>query len=193
VDGVPLTSYEPEDRRLGSEALDRILTIFEHPAGCTGHFVESLNVVWVDGLSDLEGPDEGLLNWGPQRLEPRALAHHLTHIWFTVNVTPRTSRESYLRAAFANYGDLLWIEHTNGVDARDAMMAAMYGDLGTRTDAPADPSRIAGNKLCSSGPVPACPPRDRRRRDVLRDPSPGSSSSTGRPRASTTSSPSPSS
>ncbi len=156
VAGVPLTSYEPKDLPPRQrEALNRIPTIFEYLSEIYGPFpFDSLNLVWVDGLSDMEGPDEGLLKWGPQRLEPTALAHHLTHIWFMVNVTPRTSHESYLRAAFANYGDLLWIEHTEGVEARDELMAAMHADLGATTEAPADPSRIAGNNaLFIRGPL----------------------------------------
>ncbi len=156
VAGVPLTSYEPRDLPPPQrEALERIPTIFEYLSELYGPFpFESLSVVWVDGLSDMEGPDEGLLKWGPQRLEPTALAHHLTHIWFTVNATPSTSRESYLRAAFANYANLLWIEHADGVAARDERLAALHGDLGTRTDAPADPSRVAENKaLYVRGPL----------------------------------------
>jgi aminopeptidase N len=156
VAGVPLTSYEPKDLPPWQrEALDRIPTIFEYLSEIYGPFpFDSLNLVWLDGLSDMEGPDEGLLKWGPHRLEPTALAHHLTHIWFMVNVTPRTSHESYLRAAFANYGDLLWIEHTEGVEARDELMADMHADLGATTEAPANPSRIAGNNaLFIRGPL----------------------------------------
>ena len=156
VAGVPLTSYEPKDLPPWQrEALDQIPMIFEYLSEVYGPYpFHSLNLVWVDGLSDMEGPDEGLLKWGPQRLEPTALAHHLTHIWFMVNVTPRTSHESYLRAAFANYGDLLWIEHSEGVEARDQVIAAIHADLGTRTEAPADPSRIAGNNaLFGRGPL----------------------------------------
>jgi aminopeptidase N len=156
VAGVPLTSYEPKDLPAQQrEALNRIPTIFEHLSEVYGPFpFDTLSVVWVDGLSDMEGPDEGLLKWGPQRLKPTALAHHLTHIWFSVNVTPSTSHESYLRAAFANYADLLWIEHADGVAARDAVIATMHAHLGPRTDAPADPSRIADNDgLFIRGPL----------------------------------------
>jgi len=156
VAGVPLTSYEPNDLAPRQrDALNRIPTIFEYLTELYGPLpFESLNVVWVDGLTDMEGPDEGLLKWGPQRLNPTALAHHLTHIWFTVNVTPSTSHESYLRAAFANYGDVLWIEHEDGVAARDERLAAMHARLGARTEAPADPSRIADNAaLFIRGPL----------------------------------------
>ena len=156
VAGVPLTSYEPKDLPPRQrEALNRIPTIFEYLSELYGPFpFESLSVVWVDGLSDSQGPDEGLLKWGPERIEPTALAHHLTHIWFAVNVTPSTSHESYLRVAFANYADLLWIEHADGVAARDEVIAGMYARLGARTDAPADPSRIADNNgLFARGPL----------------------------------------
>ena len=156
VAGVRLTSYEPEDLLPRQrEALDGVPTIFEYLSSVYGPFpFESLNIVWVEGLSDTEGPDEGLLKWGPQRLEPTALAHHLTHIWFTVNATPSTARESYLRAAFANYANLLWIEHADGVAARDEVLATMHAQLGARTEAPADPTRIAENKaLYVRGPL----------------------------------------
>ena len=156
VAGVRLTSYEPNDLPPRQrEALNRIPTIFEYLSELYGPFpFESLSVVWVDGLSDTEGPDEGLLKWGPQRLEPTALAHHLTHIWFTVNVTPSTARESYLRAAFANYANLLWIEHADGIEARDGLIATIHAHLGSRTDAPADPSKVADNAgLYERGPL----------------------------------------
>ncbi len=156
VAGVRLTSYEPKDLPPRQrEALNRVPTIFEYLSEVYGPFpFESLNIVWIDGLSDREGPDEGLLKWGPQRLDPKALAHHLTHIWFTVNVTPSTARESYLRAAFANYANLLWTEHSDGVAARDEVIATMHAQLGARTDAPADPSRVIDNKaLYIRGPL----------------------------------------
>jgi hypothetical protein len=66
----------------------------------------------------------------PGRVANASMAHHLTHIWFQVNVTPRTAHESYLRSAFPNYGDLLWVEHSNGIDARDNLMAYWYSQLG---------------------------------------------------------------
>jgi len=156
VTGVRLTSYAPHDLPPRQRvALNLIPTILEHLTELYGPFpFESLNVVWVDGLTDDEGPDVGLLKWGPDRLDPTALAHHLTHIWFTVNVTPSTSHESYLRVAFANYADVLWIEHADGVAARDERLATMYARLGARTDAPAEPSRIADNvALFIRGPL----------------------------------------
>jgi hypothetical protein len=145
--GIPVVSYQPPDLAdRQAEALDVLPAMLEYFVDLYGPYpFDGLNLVWVDGRTDLRGPDEGLLHWGPDRRDPQALAHHLTHLWFQVNVTPRTAHESYLRSAFANYADLLWIEESRGTEARDGVLALWHSRLRDRTDPPADPSRAAGN------------------------------------------------
>jgi aminopeptidase N len=87
-------------------------------------------------------------------VEPGQIVHHLTHLWFQANATPRTAHESYLRSAFANYGDLLWLEAAEGVAARDRYMEYWYDQLDGRTEPPADPTDATGNEaLFARGPL----------------------------------------
>jgi aminopeptidase N len=156
IAGIPVVSYEPADlpdrQRASIDVLPRLL---ESLVAWYGPYpFEGLNLVWVTDRTDRRGPDEGLLHWGPDRRDAGDLAHHLTQIWFQVNATPRTAQESWLRAAFANYADLLWIEVERGTEARDGIIGLWYTRLGERTDAPANPSRAAENEaLFSRGPL----------------------------------------
>ena len=154
--GIPIRSYEPpdpSDRRRAAIAVIPSMLAFLSDAYGPFPFDE-LNLVYAEGTTSMEGPDEGMLVWGPQRFEAKDLAHHLTHIWFQVNATPATAQESYLRAAFANYADLLWTEHADGIGAREALIRVWYRELGGRTEPPATPTYIAMNvALFLRGPL----------------------------------------
>ena len=55
------------------------------------------------------------------------LVHELAHQWFGDAVSVQRWRDMWLNEGFATYAQALWLEETQGVDARDERLRGLYG------------------------------------------------------------------
>ncbi len=170
--GFPITSFVPPDlgerQRAKLDVVPRLLGILQDRFGAYPY--EALTFAWVEHSTGV--PDEGLVLWGADFAEPVDLAHVLCHLWFSTNASPARPADSWLRSAFANYGNLLWYEADGGVEARDRIIAVWHRRLGARTEIAlrTDVPRRQPDDVRARAPGPARAARAGRRSDVLPDP-----------------------
>ena len=77
------------------------------------------------------------------------LAHHLARHWFSSSVSAATASDDWLAQAVVAYAELLWMEHAEGPERRDAFVGLIYRGLGSSTRPPAvatDPADVGDQK-----------------------------------------------
>lgn len=130
--GIPINNYFPKD--IVKEAqydFGRVPEMMEfladkfgpYPFEVYGNIVMDANLGGAAALETQTLPlyDRGMVS-GTRRSE-EVLVHELAHHWFGNSVSPGDWKDIWLNEGLASYSQMLWIEHTEGVEARDRKLA----------------------------------------------------------------------
>lgn len=130
--GIPIRNYFPPDILKEAEhdfgRVPEMMGFFAdkfgpYPFEVYGNIVMDANLGGAAALETQTLPlyDRGMVT-GDRRTE-RVLVHELAHHWFGNSVSPGDWKDIWLNEGLASYSEALWIEHDQGVEARDRYLA----------------------------------------------------------------------
>jgi aminopeptidase N len=140
-DGLPIhivfAESVPRGQRVMFDRLPEMLAYFETVFG--PYPFESAGGTVVGSLIPFALETQTLMIFGALPLAPNdvmaddtlgsleaLVAHELAHHWFGDSVSLLRWQDSWLNEGFATYGNVLWIEHTEGEVARNHEIARLY-------------------------------------------------------------------
>ncbi len=104
---------------------------------------EAYGVAVVDEELGYALETQTLSTFSNEPADEQTVFHELMHQWFGNSVSPKTWRDIWLNEGFATYFQLLWVEHRNGVAARDRQLQRFYAFLSSERAGPVIPTRAS--------------------------------------------------
>jgi aminopeptidase N len=125
-DGIRITHAWPPDLPAEErEVLDAVPEMIEVFSELFGPYPgERFGGVVVDGFGAALETEEMVI-YGRRALNEETVAHELAHHWFGNSVRLERWQDIWLNEGFGRYAEVLWIEHRDGPEARDARLAQL--------------------------------------------------------------------
>lgn len=127
-DGLPIRHYLPPDApRPVVAALAETPAMLRFFTDMLGPYpFEAYGLAVIDDERVQIGLEAQTLTLLPTHRVASAQLHELAHQWFGNSVTPATWQDTWLNEGFATYSEWLWVEHTQGQAAFEALVRAQY-------------------------------------------------------------------
>ena len=127
---LPITVYYPEGNDALLEGFVRqpaIIAYFEEVFG--PYPFETYGSVVVDTNLSIAMESQTMSVYGKTLVDELTIAHEIAHQWFGDSITVQDSRDIWLHEGFAVYAEALWIEHAEGVEARDELIRNFFAKI----------------------------------------------------------------
>lgn len=130
ADGIPLVYLMyPEDTLKARVDFERVPEMVRHFSTLFGPYpFEQYGMAAVEPF-DFGGMEHQTMvtivrSWvRGDRAQELGVAHELSHMWFGDAVSPSQWNDMWLNEGFARYAEALWLEHVDGIAARDGRMS----------------------------------------------------------------------
>jgi aminopeptidase N len=139
-DNLPIRNYFPPDLdETQTTVVGLVPEIIEFFSGAFGPFpFDSFGITVLEKGNGYSKATRVLVS--RTVAEEITLAHEVAHQWFGNSVSPASLQDMWLIEGFARYAEVLWEEHVQGPDRRDARIESLYSSVGKSSLPPAKPS-----------------------------------------------------